>query len=39
MPDIETVRSWRGRTIVDRYGDRIGGIEDIYADDQPGAPE
>jgi hypothetical protein len=39
MPDIDTVRSWQGRTMVDRDGDRIGSIEDIYADDQSGEPE
>jgi uncharacterized protein (TIGR02271 family) len=39
MPDIDTVRGWRGRTMVDRDGNRIGSIEDIYADDQSGAPE
>ena len=27
MPDIDTVRSWQGRTMVDRDGDRIGSIE------------
>jgi uncharacterized protein (TIGR02271 family) len=39
MPDIDTVRGWQGRTMVDGDGDRIGSIEDIYADDQSGAPE
>ena len=39
MPDIDTVRGWQGRTMVDRDGDRIGSIQDIYADDQSGAPE
>jgi uncharacterized protein (TIGR02271 family) len=39
MVDIDTVRGWRGRTMVDRDGDRIGTIEDIYADDQTGQPE
>jgi uncharacterized protein (TIGR02271 family) len=39
MPDIDTVRSWQGRAMVDRDGDRIGSIEDIYADDQTGEPE
>jgi uncharacterized protein (TIGR02271 family) len=39
MVDIDTVRSWRGRTMVDRDGDRIGTIEDIYADDRTGQPE
>jgi uncharacterized protein (TIGR02271 family) len=39
MVDIDTVRGWRGRTMVDRGGDRIGTIQDIYADDQTGQPE
>ena len=39
MVDVETVRGWRGRTMVDRDGDRIGIIEDIYADDRSGQPE
>jgi uncharacterized protein (TIGR02271 family) len=39
MVDIDTVRSWRGKAIVDRDGDRIGTIDDIYADDQTGQPE
>src|SRR3954447_24629931 len=36
MQDIET---WRGRTLVDRDGDKIGTIEDIYLDRQSGEPE
>ena len=39
MPDIETVRGWQGRTLVDRDGDRIGTIDAIYLDDQTGQPE
>jgi uncharacterized protein (TIGR02271 family) len=39
MVDIDTVRSWRGKTMVDRDGDRIGSIDDIYADDRTGQPE
>jgi uncharacterized protein (TIGR02271 family) len=39
MPDIDTVRGWQGRTMVDGGGDRIGRIEGIYADDQSGEPE
>jgi stress response protein YsnF len=39
MTDIDTVRGWRGRTMVDRDGDRIGTIQDLYADDQTGQPE
>jgi uncharacterized protein (TIGR02271 family) len=36
MQDIET---WRGRTLVDRDGDKIGKIEDIYLDRSSGEPE
>jgi uncharacterized protein (TIGR02271 family) len=39
MPDIDTVAAWRGKTMVDRDGDRIGSIGDIYADDQTGQPD
>ena len=39
MVDIDTVRSWQGRTMVDRDGDRVGSIDSIYVDDQTGEPE
>jgi uncharacterized protein (TIGR02271 family) len=39
MPDIETVRTWEGRTLVDRYGSRIGTIDAIYLDDRTEEPE
>jgi uncharacterized protein (TIGR02271 family) len=39
MPDVDTVRSWQGATMVDREGDRVGAIEAIYLDDQTGQPE
>ena len=39
MPDIDTVRTWQGRTMVDRDGDRIGSIDAIYLDDRTGQPE
>jgi uncharacterized protein (TIGR02271 family) len=39
MPDVNTVRSWQGATMVDRDGDRIGTIDAIYVDDQTGEPE
>jgi uncharacterized protein (TIGR02271 family) len=39
MPDIETAAAWRGKTMVDRDGDRIGSISDIYADDETGQPD
>jgi uncharacterized protein (TIGR02271 family) len=39
MPDVDTVRSWQGGTMVDHEGDRIGDIDAIYVDDQTGEPE
>jgi uncharacterized protein (TIGR02271 family) len=39
MPDVNTVRSWQGATMVDRDGDRVGTIDSIYVDDQSGQPE
>jgi uncharacterized protein (TIGR02271 family) len=39
MPDLDIVRGWHGRTLVDRDGDRIGTIDAIYLDDQTGQPE
>ena len=39
MPDLDTVRTWQGRTMVDRDGSRIGTIDAIYLDDQTSQPE
>jgi uncharacterized protein (TIGR02271 family) len=39
MPDIDTVRTWEGRTLIDRDGSRIGSIDALYLDDQTGQPE
>jgi uncharacterized protein (TIGR02271 family) len=39
MVDVDVVRAWQGRTMVDRDGDRIGKIQAIYADTQTGQPE
>jgi len=36
---IDDFRSWIGRKVVDRNGDKIGKIDDIYADDETGEPE
>jgi PRC-barrel domain/Domain of unknown function (DUF2382) len=33
-PSIETVRGWRGRVMVDRDGDKIGEVVDIYLDNE-----
>ncbi len=39
MADTNTGLDWHGRTVVDRDGDKIGSVEEIYLDDQTGAPE
>jgi uncharacterized protein (TIGR02271 family) len=39
MPDIDTVRSWQGATMVDADGDKLGTIDAIYLDDETGEPE
>jgi uncharacterized protein (TIGR02271 family) len=39
MPDIDTVRTWEARTMLDRDGGRIGPVDAIYLDDQTGEPE
>jgi uncharacterized protein (TIGR02271 family) len=36
---FDDFRSWIGRKAVDRNGDKIGKIDDIYADDDTGEPE
>jgi uncharacterized protein (TIGR02271 family) len=39
MPDLDTIRGWEGRTLVDRDGGRVGSIDAIYLDDRTGEPE
>jgi hypothetical protein len=39
MQDTETVRTWQGRTLLDRDGSRIGTIDAIYLDDGTGQLE
>jgi hypothetical protein len=38
MPDLETVGTWQGRTLLDRDSGRIGTIDAIYLDDRTGQP-
>ena len=38
MPDIETIRTWQGRILLDRDGGRIGSIDAIFLDDRTGQP-
>jgi hypothetical protein len=34
MPDIDTVVAWRGRTVRDREGEKIGTFGDLYLDEE-----
>jgi uncharacterized protein (TIGR02271 family) len=36
---MQEIAGWKGRTAVDRDGDKIGSIEDVYLDRQSGEPE
>src|SRR3954464_10212367 len=38
MKTLEDVQTWRGMTMVDADGDKIGTIEDIFLDRQTGEP-
>src|SRR3954463_2021266 len=39
MTTAEELRDWIGRTLVDDQSEKVGRIEDIYADDETGKPE
>jgi uncharacterized protein (TIGR02271 family) len=39
MATMQELETWRGRTLVDRDGDKIGKIEDVYLDRNSGEPE
>lgn len=38
MLDIDTVLGWRGKTVVDRDGEKIGTLEDVYLDRETDRP-
>jgi uncharacterized protein (TIGR02271 family) len=37
--NLTNVQEWRGATVVDRDGDKIGKLDEIYLDEQTGRPE
>ena len=39
MTEVTEAYDFRGRTLIDRDGDKIGKIDDVYADRQDGQPE
>jgi sporulation protein YlmC with PRC-barrel domain len=38
MPDLDTVLSWRGKTVLDRDGEKVGTLGDLYLDRQTDLP-
>lgn len=39
MPEMTEAYQWQGRTVVDRDGDKIGKVDEIYLDQESGQPE
>jgi hypothetical protein len=39
LPDIDTALDWRGRTVVDRDGEKIGKFDELYLDEETSRPE
>src|SRR3954454_12389551 len=37
--DLSNAQEWRGCTVMDRSGDKIGKLDEIYLDQQTGRPE
>ena len=37
--DTQTITEWRGSDVVDRDGEKIGKLEEVYLDDATGRPE
>ncbi len=38
MPDLDTVLSWRGKTVLDRDGEKVGTLGDLYLDRETDLP-
>jgi hypothetical protein len=38
MPDLDTILGWRGRTVLDRKGDKLGRIGELYLDEDTDLP-
>jgi hypothetical protein len=39
LPDIDTALDWRGRTVIDREGEKIGTFDELYLDEETSRPE
>jgi sporulation protein YlmC with PRC-barrel domain len=38
MPDLDTVLGWRGKTVLDRDGEKVGTLGDLYLDRETERP-
>lgn len=38
MQDLEMVKGWRGRTVIDREGKKVGELVQVYVDDRSREP-
>jgi sporulation protein YlmC with PRC-barrel domain len=38
MSEIENIRDWRGKEVLDSDGERIGDVEDVYFDIETDEP-
>ncbi|MEY2534213.1 MAG: hypothetical protein QOF29_2123 [bacterium] len=39
MATMQEIETWRGRTVIDREGEKVGTVEDVYLDRSSGEPE
>jgi stress response protein YsnF len=39
MPTVDDIKGWRGGTVVDRDGEKIGSVDEIYLDNETQQPE
>src|SRR5215207_9986273 len=38
MPDLDTVLAWRGKAVLDRDGEKVGTLGDLYLDRETDRP-
>lgn len=39
MPEVQNIADWRGATIVDADGEKVGKLEDVYVDTETDEPQ
>jgi uncharacterized protein YrrD len=38
MPNVRSIAEWQGKTLIDRDGDKLGKLEDVYVDVETDEP-